>query len=665
MSARLPLIACLGLALLLASPAASDADNAGDQGPSNQQAQQTSRTTFREVPTPVLPRKMRGGAAADALGGRLTSVAARNDLSAPRLKRLLTEDKTAWLSREGQLFYQEEVPAALGGAGSGTPPKASYAASETFALHSRPGATRKIFLDFDGAEVSNTGWNVGGNAIGNGSHIGWNGDGSADSFSPAEHDWIQEVWRQVAETYAPFDVDVTTQDPGPDGWTRSSYSDTTYGTRVVITSSATAPAQACAGACLGVAWVGTFDAVDPNRYYQPAWVFATSPSLRPMIVAQAASHEAGHTLGLHHDGTQTAPYYAGTTAWGPIMGSSSTRAVSQFSQGEYVGANNTEDDFAVIQANGLSMRADDHGNSTSTATRLGARTAYDVSGVISTRTDTDTIAIDVDCPTDVVVAAKGIGYQTSLNLALTVLDGAGNTVATSSPASGYAGWPPVSTGMDAQVTLRAAKGTYYLRLDGVGQGAPATTVWSDYGSLGQWRLTANGCASAQSPPTDAPVDPPVPPPSTPTTAPPVLKRPGRTSHPRRLLGHQRRPQQRRRPLGSTHGHRWHAGHEVPRARPAPRQRQPGGGHEVQQLPLPQGSVADDATEQRAVHLRGDGLEQGRLLRLVQELERGPRSLTSESVSPRPTEPEPCVRRPGRRSATSAAGSRAGRCRSAQ
>ena len=424
------------------------------------------------------------------------------------------------------MFYQEEVPAALGGAGSGTPPKAAYAASETFALHSRPGATRKIFLDFDGAEVANTGWNVGSNAISNGTHIGWNGDGSADSFSSAEHDWIQEVWRQVAETYAPFDVDVTTQDPGPDGWTRSSSSDTTYGTRVVITSSATAVAQACAGVCLGVAWVGTFDAVDPNRYYQPAWVFATSPSLRPMIVAQAASHEAGHTLGLHHDGTQTAPYYAGTTAWGPIMGSSSTRAVSQFSQGEYVGANNTEDDFLVIQANGLSMRADDHGNSTSTATRLGARTAYDVSGVISTRTDTDTIAIDVDCPTNVTVAAKGIGYQTALNLALTVLDGAGNTVSTSSPASGYAGWPPVSTGMDAQVTLPAAKGTYYLRLDGVGQGAPATTVWSDYGSLGQWRLTANGCATA--PPE---LNPPIPAPGTPTATPtatpsPVLKRPG-------------------------------------------------------------------------------------------------------------------------------------------
>jgi hypothetical protein len=542
--ARLPLVACLAAALLIASPATSDADNAGGQEPTQQQTQpQTqqrtqpstpgSRTTSGDIPAPVLPRKMRGRAAADALGDRLPAVAARNDLSGPRLERLLTEDETAWLSREGQLFYQEEIPAQTGGTGSGTAPEAAYATTQTFALHSRPGASRTIFLDFDGASVSNTGWNVGTNAIANGTHIGWDSDGSPGSFSSTEHDWIQEVWRQVAETYAPFDVDVTTQDPGPDGYTRSTSGDTTYGTRVVITSSTLAVAQACSGSCLGIAWVGTFNNIDPNRYYQPAWVFAANPTLRPMIVAQAASHEAGHTLGLHHDGTQNASYYAGTAAWGPIMGSSSTRAISQFSRGEYVGANNTEDDFAVMQGKGLPLRADDHGNSTITSTQLGARTAYDVSGVISTRTDTDLVAINVSCPTNLVVAATGIGPQAALNLSLDVLDAAGNKLATSSPTSAYAGWPPVSTGMNAQVSLPAAQGTYYLRVDGVGQGAPATTVWSDYGSLGQWRLTSNGCVTAQSPPTDAPDEPPVAPATTPTATPtatpapkPVLKRPG-------------------------------------------------------------------------------------------------------------------------------------------
>ena len=265
------------MALLVASAAASDADDTAASGqaqegaqpgaaPSSPDSGPDSGTASNDVPAPVLPRRMKGRAAANALGGRLASVAARNDLSGARLERLLSEDKTAWLSREGQLFYQEEVPAETGGTGSGTAPEAAYATSQTFALHSRPGAARTIFLDFDGAAVSNTGWNVGTNAIENGTHIGWDSDGSPGSFSSAEHDWIQEVWRQVAETYAPFDVDVTTEDAGPDGYTRSTSSDSTYGTRVVVTSSPTAVQQACSGSCLGVAWVGTFNAVDPNRY---------------------------------------------------------------------------------------------------------------------------------------------------------------------------------------------------------------------------------------------------------------------------------------------------------------------------------------------------------------------------------------------------------------
>ena len=92
--------------------------------------------------------------------------------------------------------------------------------------------------------------------------------------------------------------------------------------------------------------------------------------------------------------------------------------------------------------------------------------------MISTRTDTDAFAIDVTCPTDLVVAANGIGSQTTLNLTLDVLDGAGNTVATSSPASGYAGGRRCRPAWTPRSRVPAAKGTYYLRVDGVGHGAP-------------------------------------------------------------------------------------------------------------------------------------------------------------------------------------------------
>ena len=49
--------------------------------------------------------------------------------------------------------------------------------------------------------------------------------------------------------------------------------------------------------------------------------------------------------------------------------------------------------------------------------------------------------------------------------------------------------------MNASVTVPGAIGTYYLRVDGVGNGDPKKTGWSDYGSLGQYRLTAKGCAT--------------------------------------------------------------------------------------------------------------------------------------------------------------------------
>ncbi len=445
----------------------------------------------------VLPRALQGVAALRALGPDLERVAARNQLSASRLRQILSQDPEAGIDPDGQMFYTEAEPALGLPGGTSTPPPA-YPTSQTFALHSKPGAARTLFLDLDGATVENTAWNSRSGAISSGSHIGWDSDGDPSTFSTTEHGWIQEVWRQVSETYAPFDVDVTTQDAGSAAWIRSSSSDTAYGAHVVITSSAKTKQEAC-GSCLGVAYVGIFQRIDPSGYYQPAWVFADDPKMDPMIVAQAASHETGHQLGLKHDGTTNASYYGGTAAWGPLMGSSRTRAVSQFSQGEYASANNQEDDLAIMQTAGLPLRSDDHGSTVVTAARLGQQTAYDVRGVIGTRSDKDVFQVELPCTTDVTVTAAGIGRQTALDLSLEVLDASGAVLASSSPTSTQSGSPPTSQGMDAQVVLRGLSGVVYLRVDGVGSGDPAGSGWSDYGSLGQYHLTATGCSNASGP----------------------------------------------------------------------------------------------------------------------------------------------------------------------
>jgi hypothetical protein len=186
---------------------------------------------------------------------------------------------------------------------------------------------------------------------------------------------------------------------------------------------------------------------------------------------------------------------------------SSARAVGQFSMGEYTGAKTTQanpDDLAVIAEHGAPVRADDRGNTTTTASALTAGTLVD--GVISTRADQDVFAVSHDCATNLTARATGIGAGASLDMSVTVLNAAGTPIASADPASGQntAVWPALPTGMDASVTVPAApSGVYYVRVDGVGRGNPATDGYSDYGSIGTYQLAVSACDGTMPPPTSS------------------------------------------------------------------------------------------------------------------------------------------------------------------
>jgi len=63
----------------------------------------------------------------------------------------------------------------------------------------------------------------------------------------------------------------------------------------------------------GVAYVNSFS----NGRDDPCWVF----NLGIGISGKTASHEAGHTFGLSHDGTVGgSAYYSDHSNWDPIMG---------------------------------------------------------------------------------------------------------------------------------------------------------------------------------------------------------------------------------------------------------------------------------------------------------------------------------------------------------
>lgn len=363
--------------------------------------------------------------------------------------------------------------------------------------HSRPGASKVLYLDFNGHTLAGTTWNDGGTTF---LARPYDTDGDETSFSDAEQAVILEVWARVAEDYAPFDVDVTTEEPAV-------FTNTTGRaliTRNIDANGALMPSSTAGGvAVLNVFGENGYAAMNSPAFAYFNNVGATNAG----NIAEVISHELGHNLGLSHDGRSDDPatpaaeaseYYGGhgtgETSWGPIMGTGYGRNVSQWSKGDYYVANNkAQDDFAVI-AGKLSYRPDEAGaTTTAAATRgIGAGTVS-LSGVLAHVADVDVVAFNagagaVTLNVATLVAASGTrGGNADVKLEL--LDAAGTVLATADPAE--------TTG--ASLTRTLAAGLHYVRLTPSGTGDPfssSPTGYTAYGSAGQYTLTGNFVAAA-------------------------------------------------------------------------------------------------------------------------------------------------------------------------
>jgi hypothetical protein len=442
---------------------------------------QTGSSAGAHEPDPgsrVLDRDTPGRTALTSIGSRLTEIAARNGETPDRLRAILANDRTSWLDRGGRLYYTEPAaPAATRQATPAAKPKSQLAGA--FELHSRPGSNRVIYLDFTGHTITGTAWNAS-KGIDPVDVTPYDTDGNPGSFSAAEQAVVTETWQRVAEDYAPFEVDVTTQDPGAAAINRSSSSDTVYGTRVLVDP--TSWYQSGCG-CGGVAYVGVYDSAN-NGYHQPALVFTRGVGNGAKNIAEAASHEAGHNLGLSHDGTGSTGYYAGHGAWAPIMGVGYSKAITQWSEGEYSGANNTQDDYAVIGQNGVAVRPADFGTSLASASVIAL--GQTVSGVNASLTDVDYFKVTVPSGT-YTFTANPAAVGGNLDIQLTLYNGSGSVLGTYDPASGQSN-ASTPTGLGASTRWTLNGGTYYVRVDDIGFGNPLNTGYSTYGSAGAFTL---------------------------------------------------------------------------------------------------------------------------------------------------------------------------------
>jgi hypothetical protein len=378
------------------------------------------------------------------------------------------------------LMLEELIGTANGPSSGSQSPTTPAPLSDTFLLHSLPGANHTIYLDFDGHVTTNTDWN---NAYFQSEIVtpAFNFEGSSSTFTNSELERIQWIWARVAENFAPFNVNVTTQDPGVEGLRRTSGTDTQWGIRVAVGGSSSDWLGISAG---GIAFVNSFIwSTDTPVFVFPAQLAGGNEK----FVANAISHEVGHSLGLQHHGriNPNQEYYgghgSGETGWAPIMGNPYSRNLVQWSRGEYANANNTnQDDVTRITWNGFGFRTDDHGNSQLTATQLNAaNNKLSAQGVIETRNDVDVFSFAAD-DGQLEISANPAWRGASLDILLELLNSSFTVIASSNP----------TDLLSASISQTVTAGNYFLRLSGVGKGNPATDGYSDYGSLGQYRITA-------------------------------------------------------------------------------------------------------------------------------------------------------------------------------
>ncbi len=347
------------------------------------------------------------------------------------------------------------MPATSTGATPATASGAKHSLAALPALHSNPGASAKLYIAFAGAAP--TTW--GGRTVP--ATPAYDRDGDPSTFSDSELDAIREIFARVAEKYSPFNMDVTTEDPGQ-------YADR-KAQRVVVGGDGR-----WFGSAGGVSYVGAFY----NSASNTSWVFSMNlANGNPKYTAEAVAHEAGHAFGLDHQsaysssGQKTDEYNPGDSKRAPIMGDSYDAARGVWWKGtSSVSSKSTQDDLSILagSSNGFGYRSDSSdGTFASPRPLTVAGTGLAGSGIIITTDDVDVFSFSTGNG-QVRLTGAVVNFGPTLDLKLQVYTASGRLVAMADTSS-----------LGESLTLNLTAGSYLL----------AVSSHGGYGDVGQYTIS--------------------------------------------------------------------------------------------------------------------------------------------------------------------------------
>ena len=333
-------------------------------------------------------------------------------------------------------------------------------------FNSNSEASATVYLDFDGHLVKGTAWN-------------WDSTIHAKP-STLTASSVTEVFNRVAEDFRIFNLNITTDSlvfkKAPSGKRM----------RIIFT-----PTSKWYGNSAGVSFVNSFTWGDDT----PAWVFSTLLENNPKYIAEAASHEIGHTLGLQHQSTYTkncdlVNEYAegngsGEIGWAPIMGVGYYKNFTLWTFGpSSEGCSVMQNDISIISKgfNNIGLRNDEHGNSKESSTNIILNNNnFQKHGIINNSADRDFYKIIV--PRRLKLKARITPNNVALNnsganvdLYLSLIKSSGDTIGRYNPKSL----------LNASVDTVLTAGTYYFEIDGTGN-----QNVSDYSSVGLYSLSGS------------------------------------------------------------------------------------------------------------------------------------------------------------------------------